>query len=81
VASVTPLRPRRRARWLGTSAGLLLAAAAAFLFVLRPWGLSRPTDRCDIEALEVAGGTATVLTLDNVIAKGDATTVIWTEED
>ena len=31
------LRRWRAARWLGTSAGLLAAAAATFLFLVHPW--------------------------------------------
>jgi anti-sigma factor RsiW len=74
-------RDRVRGRtFLGTSAGLLVAAAAAFLFVLNPWQTQGPTNNCDVEHLEVAGSTATVLTVDDVADKSD-TTIIWTTEE
>ena len=77
--AVVPLKRRLRPRMLlGTSAGLLIAAAAAFLFLLRPH-LSHPSDDCDIEQLEVAGAEATVLTLPD--HHGTNTTIIWTTEE
>lgn len=68
----------RRGRILGTSAGLLLAAAAAFMLVLRPWH-SKLSDNCDVETLEVDGAQAAVFQIQH---NGDSsTTVIWTPEE
>jgi anti-sigma factor RsiW len=68
----------RRGTVLGTSAGLLLAAAAAFMLVLQPWH-SRLSDNCDVETLEVDGAQAAVFQIQH---NGDSpTTVIWTPEE
>lgn len=68
----------RSGRILGTSAGLLLAAAAAFMLVLQPWH-SRLSDNCDVESLEVDGAQAAVFQIQH---NGDSpTTVIWTPEE
>lgn len=69
-AKVLPLRRR----WMpATAMAGLLAMAAAFLFFL--WPTKRPSDRCDVESLEVAGGSALVMQVPG--EHGDATTVIW----
>ena len=81
-AALRGWRDRLRGRTvLGTSAGLLMAAAAAFLFMLAPWHAEHPTNNCDVEHLEVSGSTATVLTVNDVAHKGDSTTIIWTTEE
>jgi anti-sigma factor RsiW len=69
-------------RILGTSAaGMLLAAAAAFLLIVKPWHPAHPSDNCDVESLEVSGGLATVLQMHDTPHSGDATTIIWTTEE
>lgn len=84
VVPIDAARAKRRrsvGRWFGTSAGLLVAAAAAFLFVVRPWHPGHPTDDCDIESLEVEGAVATVMQVNDMPHSGDATTIIWTSEE
>jgi anti-sigma factor RsiW len=73
-------RSWRRSRIFGASASLLLAAAAALIFFLRPF--SRSDNDCDVESLEVEGAYATVLQVHDIPHEGDgATTIIWAEED
>jgi hypothetical protein len=49
---------------------------------MHPWHPSHPTDGCDVESLEVAGGEAMVLTMQDEPHKGESATIIWaTEED
>jgi len=80
VRTPAVLRPLRRRRMVaGTTAGVMFAAAAAFLFVLRPWH-APITNGCDIESLEVEGAVATVMTQADAPNGGD-TTIIWTTEE
>lgn len=71
VGKVLPMR-RRWAVPASAMAGLL-AMAAVFLFFL--WPTARPSNNCDVESLEVAGGSALVMQVPG--EHGDATTVIW----
>lgn len=66
--------PMRR-RWAmpATAMAGLLAMAAVFLFFV--WPTARPSNSCDVESLEVAGGSALVMQVPG--EHGDATTVIW----
>jgi hypothetical protein len=70
-----------RARIAG--AGILVAAAAAFLFIVKPWHPGHPENDCDVESLEVDGAYATVMQLHDIPHTGDSgtTTIIWAEED
>jgi anti-sigma-K factor RskA len=72
-------RPRRRwglrAHPGSWSAGAMMAAAAALLFVFQPW---QTANGCDVESLETSGGMATVFNLNDT--PHGPTTVIWTEE-
>ena len=61
-----------RARVAG--AGLMAAAVAALLFVLRPGAAL--DNKCEVESLETEGAVATVMELDDE----GKTTVIWTDE-
>jgi len=75
---------RSKRRWnarrlFGTSAGLLIAAAATFLFVVQPWHAEQLTDDCDVESLEVSGAQVTVL--NDLPHARDVATVIWTTEE
>jgi anti-sigma factor RsiW len=65
------------------SAGLAtLAAAAALLFIVRPWHPAHAQNGCDIESLDTFGAVATVFRMDDAPHRGDeATTVIFTQED
>jgi anti-sigma factor RsiW len=63
--------------WIST----LVAAAAAAAFLLLPARLSAlPSNNCDIESLDVTGGSATVMKLDDPHGEG-TTTVVWLEEE
>lgn len=66
--------PLRR-RWAGPTTAVMgfLAMAATFLFFL--WPQSRTSNHCEVESLEVAGGSAVVMQLPG--EHGDDTTVIW----
>lgn len=66
--------PLRR-RWaVPTTAAMgVLAMAAMFLFFL--WPQTRTSNHCEVESLEVAGGSAVVMQLPG--EHGDDTTVIW----
>jgi anti-sigma factor RsiW len=66
-------------RFLGTSAGLLIAAAATFLFVVQPWHADQLTDDCDVESLEASGAQVTVL--NDLPHSKDVATVVWTTEE
>jgi anti-sigma factor RsiW len=86
VSSLDAARSKKRGwrsgRFLGTSAGLATAAAAAFLFIMQPWHPRHPSDNCDVESLEVEGAMATVFKVNDAPHSGDTATVIWaTEED
>ncbi len=72
----------RRSRLFGGAASVFVAAAAAFIFFLRPWHPRHPSNNCDVEDLQFHGAYASVTQLDDVPHKGDgSTTLIWTEED
>jgi anti-sigma factor RsiW len=77
VLSITErLRRRRAPMWISTA--LAVAAAAAFLFLPRSPGA--PSNNCDIESLDVTGGNATVMKLDDPHG-GGTTTVVWLQEE
>ena len=72
----------RKSRMFGGAAATFLAAAAAFLFFVRPWHPGHASNNCEVEDLEFHGGYASVIELDDLPHKGDSsTTVIWTEDD
>jgi anti-sigma factor RsiW len=71
----------RSGRFLGTSAGVLAVAAAAFLFMVQPWHPTHPSDNCDVETLEVEGAMASVFKVHDAPHAGDTATVIWTAEE
>ncbi len=77
-ATVHAFSPARR-RLMGRATAVVsaLAMAAAFAFWLMP--AAPQTNHCDIESLEVAGGSATVLKVSG--DRGDATTVLWVDHD
>jgi hypothetical protein len=54
-----------------------LAVAAGLVLLLRP--AARPSDHCDIEELEVAGQSATVLSVPD--GHGRETALIWFDHD
>lgn len=66
-----------RAVWVST----LAAVAAAALLLVAPWrGEVLPTDGCQIEALEVSGASATVLTEQGAHGQPSGT-VVWLDEE
>jgi anti-sigma factor RsiW len=83
VVPIDAARAKRRrsvGRWFGTSAGLLVAAAATFLFVVKPWQAEpQLTDECDVESMEVSGAQAMVF--NDMPHSKDVATVIWTTEE
>jgi anti-sigma factor RsiW len=87
AAPVIPLaarRPRRRGMVMGlsTGAGLLVAAAAAFLFLFRPVAVpGAPINNAEIESLEVDGLSATVLSVDSHSGTENATILFAMEDD
>ncbi|HZS39035.1 MAG TPA: hypothetical protein VFF06_19525 [Polyangia bacterium] len=88
----TALKKERTRRWrdrvrgrrfMGTSAGLLIAAVATLLLLFKPWDPKHvPTDNCDIEMLETDGLQATVLDVPDAHHGGDNhTTILFTMEE
>ncbi len=71
-AKVLPLRRRTALRVTATAVSLLAMAASIALFV-RP--VPRPGNGCDVESLEVAGQSATVMSIPD--EGGQEMTLIW----
>lgn len=75
VLHFTPARRRLMGRV--TAVVSALAMAAAFALWLKP--APAQTNHCDVESLEVAGGSATVLKVQG--DHDDTTTVLWVDHD
>jgi anti-sigma factor RsiW len=73
----------RGRRFMGTGAGLLIAAVATLLLIFKPWDPKHvPTNNCDIEMLETDGVQATVLDVPDGHHGGDNhTTILFTMEE
>ena len=81
---VVPLASRRRRvmRLASTGTGLLVAAAAAFLFFVKPWAPQHaPVNNAELESLELDGLSAVVMTVDGHKANDSATILLTMEED
>lgn len=74
---------RRRGMFRATAVMSALAVAAAALLWLRPVPKARPSNACDVEDLEVAGQSATVIAIpdDRGDGRGDDTTLIWFDHE
>ena len=59
--------------------GMATAVAGVAMLLFGPFGKNLPTNDCDVEELEVEGGTAMLLQVDD--DDGRPMTVIWTEEE
>ena len=74
-------RRRRLMRLASTGTGLLVAAAAAFLFFVKPWVGHAPVNNAELESLDLDGVSAVVLTVDGHKANDSATILLTMEED
>lgn len=84
VANVRSIHSaRRRGMFRATAVMSALAVAAAALLWLRPVPKARPSNACDVEDLEVAGQSATVIAIpdDRGDGRGDDTTLIWFDHE
>ena len=78
---VVPLASRRRGGLTYVRYGLpALAAAAAAVVLWLNVGSGPQSNACDVEMLDIAGASATVLKVPDVRGQG-STTVIWTTEE
>jgi ferric-dicitrate binding protein FerR (iron transport regulator) len=73
AVKASAISPRRR--WMLPATALVSALAMAAALALLLWPRPRTTNHCDIERLEVAGSSATVLSVPD--DHGSATTLIW----
>ncbi len=72
----------RGRRFMGTGAGLVIAAVATLLLIFKPWNPKHAqTNNCDIDLLETDGVQATVLDVADRPGGENHTTILFTMED